>query len=55
MKLPTMILAVALVTIIGPAASIVYSQCQLATLVINNGIATRIPDCKYSNLQHITT
>jgi len=46
MKLPTVILTVVLVTIIGPAASIVYIQCQLAALVTNNDTATRIPDCK---------
>jgi hypothetical protein len=48
MKLQTMILVVALVTVIGPAAGIVYTQCELATLVINNGITTNISDCKYS-------
>jgi hypothetical protein len=46
MKFPTMMLAVALVTIVGPAAATVYSECQLATLVTNNGITSNNADCK---------
>nr|AFZ78837.1 C-type lysozyme-2 [Coptotermes formosanus] len=39
-----MMLAVVLVTIVGPAAAKVYSQCQLATLLRNNGITSNIND-----------
>jgi hypothetical protein len=49
MKLQTVILAVALVTIIGPAAAIKYSLCELATPLTTNGITTNIPDCKYTS------
>lgn len=45
-----MILAVALANTIGPAASAVYTQCQLATLLSQNNITTNIPDCKYSKI-----
>jgi hypothetical protein len=54
MKPQIMILAVALVTIIRPAAGIVYTQCQLTTLVINNGITTNVSDCKYSTAQQLS-
>jgi hypothetical protein len=55
MKLQSMMLAVALVTIVGPAAARVYSQCQLATLLKKNGITTNIADCKCISLQYSTT
>jgi hypothetical protein len=46
MKLQILILAAALVTIIGPAAGIVYSACKLATILAQCGITTSINDCK---------
>jgi hypothetical protein len=54
MKIPTMMLAVVLVTIVGPAAAKVYSQCQLATLLRNNGITSNINDCKCTTPCHFT-
>jgi hypothetical protein len=48
MKLRIMILAVALVTIIGPAAGRWYSQCQLATALQQCGMNFSINDCKYT-------
>jgi len=53
MKLQIMILAVALVTIIGPAAGIVYSECQLATLLPQCGMKNSINDCKCTTLSPI--
>jgi hypothetical protein len=42
-----MILAVALVAIIGPVAGTVYTECQLATILQNqNFTKSLIPDCK---------
>jgi hypothetical protein len=49
-----MMLAVALITIIGPAAAVVYSQCELATLLTRNGITSDIPDCKYTSVLYIS-
>jgi hypothetical protein len=54
MKIQTMILSVALLTFIGPAAGRIYTACQLATLAINNGITTNISDCKYSAAQQLS-
>jgi len=55
MTLQTMLLALALVNIIGPTAGIKYSRCQVVTLLRNNGINTNIPYCKYSNFLKILT
>jgi hypothetical protein len=42
-----MLLAVALVAIIGPVAGKVYTESQLATILTSQGFATSlIPDCK---------
>jgi hypothetical protein len=50
----TMILALAIVTIAGPVAGVTYSQCQLATILLNNGISSNlINDCKCSILLSI--
>jgi hypothetical protein len=47
MERQTVILAVALVAIIGPVAGKVYTECQLATILQNQGFAKGlIPDCK---------
>jgi hypothetical protein len=43
----TMMLAMALVAIIGPVAGKVYTQCQLATILQNQGFTkSLVPDCK---------
>jgi hypothetical protein len=47
MQRQTMIVALAIVAIVGPAAGVTLSQCQLATLLLNQGISkSLIPDCK---------
>ena len=46
MNLQIMILAAALVTIIGPAASTVYRDCELARVLPENGINYDVNDCK---------
>ena len=43
-----MILAVALVTIMGPAAGVVYQACQLATVLSRCGLNFAVNDCKYT-------
>jgi hypothetical protein len=53
MKLHTMILAVALVTIIGPAAAKVFKECELVTALPQCGITTSINDCKYTALSQV--
>jgi hypothetical protein len=47
MELQTTILAVALVAIVGPVAGEVYTECQLATILEDQGFTkSLIPDCK---------
>jgi hypothetical protein len=49
MQRQTMIVTLAIVAIIGPAAGVILSQCQLATILLNQGISNNlIPDCKCS-------
>jgi hypothetical protein len=54
MKGQTVMLALALVAIIGPAAGVVYSKCKLAAILQKHGIAkSDIPNCKYNILLFI--
>jgi len=46
MKLQIMILALVLVTIMGPAAGVVYQACQLATVLPQCGLNFNVNDCK---------
>jgi len=46
MKLQITILAAALVTIIGPAAGTVYSDCELARVLPQCGLNYNVDDCK---------
>ena len=48
MKLQIMILAVVLVTVLGPAAGEVYQPCQLATVLPQCGLDFSVNDCKYT-------
>ena len=43
-----MILAVALVTIIGPAAGIVFNEGELAVVLPQCGLNYSVNDCKFS-------
>jgi hypothetical protein len=43
-----MILAVALVTIIGPAAGTVYNEWKLARVLPRCGLNFAVNDCKYT-------
>jgi len=48
MKLQIMILAVALVTIIGPAAGVFFSPCELARVLPQCGLNYYVDDCKFT-------
>ena len=48
MKLQIMTLAVALVTISGPAAATVYTACELARVLPQCGLNFNISDCKFT-------
>jgi hypothetical protein len=49
MENKALMLTVALAAIIGPVAGKVYTQCQLATILQNQGFTkSLIPDCKWS-------
>jgi hypothetical protein len=47
MKLQILILAVALVTIIGPTVGIVFSPCELARVLPQCGLNYYVDDCKF--------
>ena len=48
MKFQIMILAVALVTISGPAAAKDYKACELAKVLTECGLNFNVSDCKYT-------
>jgi hypothetical protein len=48
MKLQIIILAVALVTISGPAAATVYKACELARVLPQCGLNFSVKDCKFT-------
>jgi len=48
MKLQITILAVALLTVSGPAAGTVYQECELARVLPQCGLNFNVDDCKYT-------